>query len=85
VATRQLEFTETRVPVAGIHPNPIRVYAHMDSGQAELLGLAGAANQINLEPRPGADIDDLKRAVLAIDGVATVERVAVAGEASPRP
>jgi putative ABC transport system permease protein len=81
VALRQLQQVDTPFRVAGIDPNPIRVYAYMDQSRASAFGLAGATNLVNVEPAPGADIDALKRSILGTERVASVERVAAASEA----
>jgi len=81
IAARQLRQVETQVTVAGIDPNPIRVYAYMDQGRAEVFGLEGATNLLNVNPAPGVNIDVLKRTILENEGVASVERVAAASEA----
>jgi putative ABC transport system permease protein len=81
VALRQLQLVATPVTVAGIDPNPIRVYAYMDQSRAGLLGLEGATNVLNVAPVPGADLDTVKRSLLDNEGVASAERVAAASEA----
>lgn len=81
LGTSQLRLTRTRVTIAGIDRNPIRVFAYMDRSNAPSFGLQGVTNLVNALPTPGADIDRLTRDVLTDPGVASVERVAASSEA----
>ncbi len=81
VGPTALRMADSTVRVAGLVPNPLRVYAYMDRSQAGLLNLAGLTNRVNVEPKPGMSIDALKRSLLRIDVVASADRVAAASEA----
>jgi putative ABC transport system permease protein len=64
---------DTRVPVSGIHRDPFRQGVYADPAWAGRLGLTGAANLVQLAPAPGAGTDAIKRALLHVDGVASVQ------------
>jgi putative ABC transport system permease protein len=66
----------TRVPVAGVHPNPLRVFAYMDLSQARLLGLEGAASTLMVTPAPGSSQAEVQRSLFGRPGVASVQPVA---------
>jgi len=72
----RFDIVETRVPVAGVHPNPLRVLAYMDRGQADLLGLTGRANALTVTPAPGVSQAAVQRALFGRPGVASVQPVA---------
>ena len=67
---------ESPVRVAGLHPSPIRARAYLDLADADLLGLAGIVNMVDVEPAAGATQDDVTRAVFGRPGVASVLPVA---------
>jgi putative ABC transport system permease protein len=60
------------VPVGAIHPNPYRFLAFLDVRHADLMNLAGVVNQVEIEPGPGVDPTDLRRALFSLDGVGSV-------------
>jgi putative ABC transport system permease protein len=67
------------VEVVALHANPLRGLAYMSSSQAGRFGLSGAANTVELRPRGSPEA--LTRALLAIDGVASVESGAAVPDA----
>ncbi len=76
-----LTLVETEIPVAALHPNPLRFTAYVDATQAEpLLGLGGFANLVNVRPAAGLAEDDVERALFGLPGVAAVQPVAAATE-----
>lgn len=75
-----VEFTTTELPVAGIHPNPIRTFVYLDHGFAERFGLAGVTNALQVTPADGAERGELQRVLFGIDGVASAQPVARIGE-----
>ena len=75
VAADAFETVETRVRVAGLHPDPFRTAAYMDTSQAGLLGLEGLANRVEVVPAPGRSRDDVQRALFGKPGVLSVEGV----------
>jgi len=70
------DLTSTRLPVIGIHPNPLRVFAYMDSSQARLLGVDGQANELTVVPSPGVSEQEVQRSLFGRPGVASVQPVA---------
>ena len=70
------DLADTRVPVVGIHPNPLRVFAYMDSSQARLLGLEGLTNDLTVVPAPGVTEETVQRSLFGRPGVASVQPVA---------
>jgi putative ABC transport system permease protein len=69
------QLVKTEVLVIGIHNNPLRALSYMDRSAAELMGLTGVTNLLVLKPAPGADANDIKRALLTQPGVASVQAV----------
>jgi putative ABC transport system permease protein len=74
------DLVDSKVEVTGIHPNPFRVYAYMDSSQAQLFGLNGYTNSISIIPAAGTSQDEVKRALFGRPGVASVQPVAAETE-----
>lgn len=68
---------ETRMPVVGLQPNPIRSIAYLDLADADLLGLEGIVNVVDVEPAAGATQDDVVRALFGRPGVVAVQPVAI--------
>ena len=66
---------DTRVRVAGLHPDPFRTAAYMDAGRASLLGLEGQANELTVMPAPGYSAEEVERALFGRPGVVAVEPV----------
>jgi putative ABC transport system permease protein len=75
------ELAESPVEVVGLDPNPLRFFAYMDPGQAELMGLAGTTNFLSVAPAAGQSQDDVTRALFDLPGVASVEPVAAGASA----
>jgi len=80
-AGASMTLAETRVPVSGIHNNPIRAFAYMDQSQAAALGLGGLANTVAVVPRPGTPSGTLERALFGQPGIASVRPAAAEVEA----
>jgi putative ABC transport system permease protein len=78
------EVLSTRLPVAGLHPDPFRTSVYMDRSQAGLLGLTGTANALSILPSEGVSQAEAKRALFGKPGVTAVEGVTVAIEALDR-
>jgi putative ABC transport system permease protein len=68
---------ETRMPVVGLQPNPIRSIAYLDLADADLLGLEGVVNVIDIVPASGATQDDVVRALFGRPGVVSVQPVEI--------
>ena len=70
-----LAFVETRLEVIATHPYPIRNFSYIDERHADLAGLAGVANLVQVLPRDGAADIDVQRELFSIPGVASVQDV----------
>ncbi|HEX6469024.1 MAG TPA: FtsX-like permease family protein [Streptosporangiaceae bacterium] len=68
-----LRTVRTPMRVAGLHPNPMRMYAYLDPVSATAFGLAGHANQLTVTPAHGVDADAVRRALLAVPHVASAQ------------
>jgi putative ABC transport system permease protein len=68
-----LRTTRTPMRVAGIHPNPMRMFAYLDASAAGAFGLAGRTNLLTITPAPGAGAAEVRRALLAIPHVASAQ------------
>ena len=71
-----VDTVQSPMTVAGLHPSPIRTWAYLDLADADLLGLAGIVNMVDVEPADGASQDDVTRAVFGQPGVTAVVPVA---------
>ncbi|WP_162909772.1 ABC transporter permease [Aggregatilinea lenta] len=69
-------LVESSLLVMGIHDNPVRALSYMDLSSAGLMGLDGVTNLLVLQPAAGVASDDIKFALLAQPGVASVMRIA---------
>jgi putative ABC transport system permease protein len=69
----RVRLVESEVRLAGIHPGSFRFAAYMDADAAALFGLAGFANGLMVAPAAGTDVDDLRRALFATEGVASAQ------------
>ena len=65
----------TQLPVIGIHDNPLRMQAYMSLHQADLMGMEGLANALDLYPAPGVSTEDVRRAMFEQPGIASVQAV----------
>jgi putative ABC transport system permease protein len=70
-----------QIPVSAIHPYPIRTFAFMDLEHADLFGLEDRVNVIQVVPGAGFDEIDVKRELLGVETVGSVQSVASATEA----
>jgi putative ABC transport system permease protein len=68
-------FVRSRVPVLATTPLPLRGIAYMDLDDAGLMGLSGVTNSVVVVPAPGFTSDEVKRALFASPGVASVQPV----------
>ncbi|WP_367325723.1 FtsX-like permease family protein [Streptomyces sp. HUAS ZL42] len=66
-------LTDSRVTVAAVHPNPLRTVAYLDRSRAELFGLTGTANAVEVLPTSGTELHQLKQALFATAGVSGVQ------------
>jgi putative ABC transport system permease protein len=72
-------FAVVRTPleVVGIHPSPFRFAAYVDRAQLEAFGVPGVANALYVLPSAGHTPEDVERELFELDGVASVQPVAV--------
>ncbi|MCL4250594.1 MAG: FtsX-like permease family protein [Anaerolineae bacterium] len=68
-------WAESEVEVSGIHPLPLRFQTYMDFRQAEMMGLAGLVNALQVTPAPGVTQDQVQQALFDQFGVASVQPV----------
>lgn len=66
---------ETQLPVIGVHDNPLRGQAYMSLHQADLMGMEGLANTLDLYPTPGVSTETVRRTMFEQPGIASVQAV----------
>jgi putative ABC transport system permease protein len=69
------DWIESEVEVSGIHPLPLRFQTYMNIQQADLMGIAGLVNAIQVIPASGVTQDEVKQALFDQSGVASVQPV----------
>jgi putative ABC transport system permease protein len=72
-------MVDTALPVIAVHPNPYRFLVYMDIAHADLFGLAGATNLLQIAPSDGTEA--VQRELFGAPGVAAVQPVTVAVDA----
>ncbi|MBL8165780.1 MAG: FtsX-like permease family protein, partial [Anaerolineae bacterium] len=70
------DWVETEVLVSGTHPLPLRFLTYMDLRHADMMGLSGIINAVQVIPAPGVTQDEVKRVLFDQHGVASVQPVA---------
>ncbi len=73
VTVSGLRTVTTPVRVAGLHPNPMRVFAYLDPGAAQMLGLTGLTNLLTVVPAAGVSAAQVQRALLGVPQVASAQ------------
>ncbi|MET0524501.1 MAG: ABC transporter permease [Nocardioides sp.] len=68
-----LQTVRSKLPVVGIHPNPMRMFAYLDPGLAQKFGLAGTANTLSVTPADGMSAEQVRRALLGVPHVALAQ------------
>lgn len=68
-----LRTVSTTVPVAGLHPNPMRVFAYLDNATARMFGLTGLTNLLTVVPAEHVSTTTVRRALLGIPAVASAQ------------
>ena len=68
-----LRTVRSTMTVAGLHPNPLRVFAYLDPPSAAAFGLTGTANILSVTPADGYTPDDVRRALLGVPHVASAQ------------
>lgn len=71
----EYQLVETDVQIAGIHNNPLRGLAYMDSRYAELMNLAGLSNRLVVQPAPGERTDAVKQVLFMQPGITSVQAI----------
>jgi putative ABC transport system permease protein len=71
-----ISVVRTTIPIAGIHPGPLRFNAYLDRSQLPVLGAVGFANELSVLPAAGFRADDVERDLFGLDAVASVQPVA---------
>lgn len=70
------DWVETEVLVSGTHPLPLRFQTYMDLRHADMMGLSGIINAVQVIPAPGVTQDEVKQVLFDQYGVASVQPVA---------
>ncbi len=65
-------FTDSRLPVLGLHPYPVRNFVYMDAADASLMRLTGIVNTVQVDPVDTIADGDLQRELFSLPGVASV-------------
>ena len=73
-------MVDTSLPIAGVHPNPLRFFTYIDASQVGLFELTGITDVVVIEPAPGRSVDDVQRALFEQPGVSSVQEIAVLGQ-----
>jgi putative ABC transport system permease protein len=68
---------QTQVQVIGIHRDVLRVTVYMDIKHASIMNLDKLVNSVHVGPAAGVDVNELRRSLSQIEGVATVRKVSV--------
>ncbi len=68
-------YVDTEFPVMGIHPYPIRNFTYLDKSHADIMGLDGITNMVQVLPEPTVAEIDVQRELFAIPNVASVQDV----------
>lgn len=65
-------FSDSQLPVLGLHPYPVRNFVYMDAADASLMGLTGVVNTVQVDPVDTVAEGDLQRELFSLPGVASV-------------
>lgn len=68
-----LRTVRSELPVVGIHPNPMRMFAYLDPAFAETFGLSGTANTLSVRPAGALSAEDVRRALMEVPHVASAQ------------
>ncbi|MDO9495648.1 MAG: ABC transporter permease, partial [Nocardioides sp.] len=75
-----LQTVSSDLPVVGLHPNPMRMFAYLDPAFAEAFGLVGTANTLSVTPADGVRAEDVRRALMGVPHVASAQTPQAATE-----
>jgi len=70
------DWVETEVLVSGTHPLPLCFQTYMDLRHADMMGLSGIINAVQVIPAPGVTQDEVKQVLFDQYSVASVQSVA---------
>lgn len=73
-------IVESELPLLAIHGDAFRTYVYIDRSHLELAGLAGTANQVTGLPAAGFSEGDVKRALLDVPAVGSVQSAETLGD-----
>jgi putative ABC transport system permease protein len=73
-----IAMVRSEMTVAGIHPGPFRFNAYLDRSHLPAFGAAGVVNELFVLPAAGHTTDDVSRQLFGLDGVSSVQPVAIA-------
>ena len=68
-----LRTVVTPVRVAGLHPNPMRVFAYLDNPTARMFGLTGLTNLLTVVPDQNTSTAAVQRELLGLPAVASAQ------------
>jgi putative ABC transport system permease protein len=69
-------YVTATLPVLAVHDIPLRTEVLIDASHADLFAMDGLTNALDVVPRSGVGIDQLKRTLFVVPGVASVQGVA---------
>lgn len=70
-------MVETEVTVSGIHKIPFRFQMFMTLDQAELMGLDGLVNNVQVVPADSHSVSDVQRELFGLRGIASAQPMTV--------
>ncbi len=74
-------FVESRLPVLGTHPSPLRSIVYMDLGQAGMLNMTGITNALNVLPETGSATAQVQQELFPLGAVTSVQSVTAVTDA----
>jgi putative ABC transport system permease protein len=75
-----LQTVSSDLPVVGLHPNPMRMFAYLDPAFAKVFGLVGTTNTLSVTPAEGVRAEDVRRALMGVPHVASAQTPQAATE-----
>jgi putative ABC transport system permease protein len=74
-ASGGFRVVSTKFVVGGLHPGPLRSLAYADLAVAEVFGLSGSVNRLEVLPRAGTGPASLQRALFELDSVSWAQPI----------
>lgn len=68
-----LQTISSELPVVGLHPDPMRMFAYLDPVYADAFGLAGLTNTLSVQPADGVPSEGVRRSLLEVPHVASAQ------------